>query len=578
MKKHDEAMKKRRGRLRYGALLLAAVLFLATAWEGGAYAAAEAGAVPAGKTWTVTDPSDTLSSPGENTLRGIVGRAADGDAITFAPGIAEIPLQGELVINKSLTIAGSSSQKVTIRQTMANFRVLSVPSAKSVVLRRLKITGGRKTGYGNGGGILNSGTLMIESCDIVDNQIWIFYGGGLANENGGTLTIRDSLVKGNSSAAAGGIWNAGALSMENCVVEENVCAFGGGGIHNVKTMTLTNCTIRNNGSVNATYSGGGVYNSGAGTVTMSGCTVQNNSAVASGGGIENSGGLTLINCIVTNNTAGNGGGINSGGSTSLMLYSRVYGNTPDQIRGSYTRDSTCIIGSSPGTASTALGGVAHGVSPTPRATSGEVDVTKVENDLGNSESDIFKAVKNMLTADLNALPGDASAGLSSIRATLYNAFVYEDVPLADASGEGELTVEFTASWPRDVRYYAALAEYEEAAAGAAGVKGYALPERGVQFEVRPGQPLPDGVTPPDFYKDGEGLMTWRNVIADNGPLDHNRAVGVVTFRVASIRAEARTAPSGSSGCSAGDAPPASLLLVLPVLLVLRRYSIRRCGS
>jgi Synergist-CTERM protein sorting domain-containing protein len=120
-----------------------------------------------------------------------------------------------------------------------------------------------------------------------------------------------------------------------------------------------------------------------------------------------------------------------------------------------------------------------------------------------------------------------------------------------------------------VRYYAALAEYEDAAAGVLAVKGYVIPERGVQFELQPGQSLPDGVTPPDFYEEGEGLMTWRNVIEDNGPYDHNRAAGLVTFRAASIRAEAKMASSGGSGCSAGAASPFALLLGVPLLLLRR---------
>jgi Synergist-CTERM protein sorting domain-containing protein len=106
--------------------------------------------------------------------------------------------------------------------------------------------------------------------------------------------------------------------------------------------------------------------------------------------------------------------------------------------------------------------------------------------------------------------------------------------------------------------------------GKATDQGYVLAERGVQFEIKPGQPLPDGVVPPDFYEDGEGLMTWRNVVADNGPYDHNRQLGVVTFRVASIRAEAQTAPTGGSGCSAGGFSPFALLLGAPLALLRMR--------
>jgi CSLREA domain-containing protein len=60
-----------------------------------------------------------------------------------------------------------------------------------------------------------------------------------------------------------------------------------------------------------------VFNISTGTVTISGLTVSNGSA-ASGGGIFNSGGLTLNNSVVSGNTsAADGGGIRTDGSLTL---------------------------------------------------------------------------------------------------------------------------------------------------------------------------------------------------------------------------------------------------------------------
>jgi len=121
-------------------------------------------------------------------------------------------------------------------------------------------------------------------------------------------------------------------------------------------------------------------------------------------------------------------------------------------------------------------------------------------------------------------------------------------------------VEYTASWPENARYYALFRK--------ADGSGYEIPERGIQFEMKAGQSLPDGATPPNFYEKGEGLMTWRNVVTDGGPYDLNPAAGVVTFRVCSVRAaEARTASSGGSGCSAGVTSPLALLMTIPLLLL-----------
>ena len=321
---------------------------------------------------------------------------------------------------------------------------------------------------------------------------------------------------------------------------------------------------------NAAESGGAILNRGY-SLTLYRCTLEGNSAANYGGGIDNHGKLTLNIVTVKNNSASSGGGINNRtGSSCDMYISTITGNTPDQIVGPYTTDGHCTIGDAAGTTSVAFGGVAEGVSPEPRKTTGEADVKAVENDLGNPESTLFTAVKNALSADLGGLPGDVSAGLSGMNATLYNAFAYEGVRLEDTSGNGKLEVEFTASWPQNVRYYAALAEYEGGTVAALAVKGYDIPERGVQFEIRPGQPLPGGVTPPDFYEEGEGLMTWRNVVEDNGPFDHNRQAGLVTFRVASIRAEAQMASSGGSGCSSVGASPLALFLGVPLLLLRKK--------
>jgi Synergist-CTERM protein sorting domain-containing protein len=318
---------------------------------------------------------------------------------------------------------------------------------------------------------------------------------------------------------------------------------------------------------NAAESGGAILNRGY-SLTLHRCTLDGNSAANYGGGIDNHGKLTLNIVTVKNNSASSGGGIkNRTGSSCDMYMSTITGNTPDQIVGAYTTDGHCTIGDSAGTASVAFGGIPEGLSPKPRKTSGEADVTAVENDLKKPESSLFAAVKSALAADLGGLTGDVSAGLSGMNATLYDAFAYEDIPLSDTSGEGKLEVEFTASWPKNVRYYAALAEYADAAAGARAVKGYVIPERGVQFEIKPGQALPGGMEPPDFYEEGEGLMTWRNVVEDNGPYDHNPQDGVVTFRVTSIRAEAQTAPTGGSGCSSATASPFALLLGVPLLLL-----------
>jgi Synergist-CTERM protein sorting domain-containing protein len=469
-----------------------------------------------GAQWVVTKRTDDGSA---GTLRHAVQNAAAGDTVVFDPSIATVELIDDILLDKALTITGPA----TIKQTGSGKRVLYVTGDST--LKNLTITGGN-----------------------IDNR-------------------------------GAGIFNYADLRMENCVVTGNTV---GAGIYNLKNLTMVDCTVSNNTSTSQAWHAGGIINASTSynspVLTMHNCLVEGNSnTVSYGGGIFNGHILSMYGTTVRNNSSsGSGGGIylKVFSDTTLAQSCVVTGNSPDQIvgpgqYGTLSVDSTCTVGAAPGNKSLALSGAAEGSSPEPRKTTGEADVKAVENDLKNSGSDLFKSVKGYLEADLGGLPGDASASLASIAAALYNAFAYEDVPLADTSGNGELIVEFTASYPENARYYSAFANYGDAE-NAQSIAGYSVPERGVQFESKPGQALPDGVTPPDFYEEGEGLMTWRNVIADNGPYDHNRAVGVVTFRATSIRAEARTASSGGSGCSTAAASPFALALGVPLLLLPRR--------
>jgi len=341
---------------------------------------------------------------------------------------------------------------------------------------------------------------------------------------------------------------------------------------------MTGCTISNNTCAGSRHAGGinnEAKSSSAPVLTMYNCVVEGNSNPDTyGGGVFNGEKLFMYGCTVRSNSSrGSGGGIylNLFSETTLAQGCVVTGNSPDQIcgpgqYGSLSIDGSCTVGNTAGNKAVALSGFAQGSDPELRKTTGEPDVVAAEGALNDSGSGLFTSVKNTLHIDLGA-SGEVVAGLASMSATLYNAFTYENVQLADASGEGELVIEFTASWPERVRYYAAFAEYEGVAAGTLAVKGYVVAERGVQFETKP---LPDGMTPPDFYEEGEGLMTWRNMVEDNGPFDHNPTVGVVTFRVASIRAEAQSASSGGSGCSAVGASPLALLMALPLLFLRKQ--------
>ena len=80
----------------------------------------------------------------------------------------------------------------------------------------------------------------------------------------------------------------------------------GGGIRNSGTLTLTGCTISGN---TAAWNGGGIYNVAGKSLTVTNCTISDNSAKSrSGGGIFNDAGgnVTVSSSTITDNTAGAG--------------------------------------------------------------------------------------------------------------------------------------------------------------------------------------------------------------------------------------------------------------------------------
>jgi predicted outer membrane repeat protein len=77
------------------------------------------------------------------------------------------------------------------------------------------------------------------------------------------------------------------------------------------TITISGLTLSGASTVN----GGGVSNSG--TLTVSDCTLIGNTASSDGGGIYNTGRLTITGSTLSGNSANNGGGIYSSGNTTV---------------------------------------------------------------------------------------------------------------------------------------------------------------------------------------------------------------------------------------------------------------------
>src|SRR5947207_1045239 len=86
---------------------------------------------------------------------------------------------------------------------------------------------------------------------------------------------------------------------------------GAGGIGNDGTMTMNNCFVIYNqsGGPGQVDGGGGIFNSGFGTLTMHNCTLSNNSGASTGGGIASEGTLTVTTSTFNDNSGPGAGAI-----------------------------------------------------------------------------------------------------------------------------------------------------------------------------------------------------------------------------------------------------------------------------
>ena len=169
--------------------------------------------------------------------------------------------------------------------------------------------------------------LVDSTADAVDANP----GDGACDDGAGNCTLRAAIMEANATAGAVAITlpagtytltiaaagpngaETGDLNITDELIVEGAGAettiVDGGGLDRVfrvrkdNNVAISGVTVRNGGGSN----GGGISNSGP--MTLTDVTVSGNTADVGGGGIVNGGTLTMTNVTVTGNTADLGGGI-----------------------------------------------------------------------------------------------------------------------------------------------------------------------------------------------------------------------------------------------------------------------------
>ena len=180
--------------------------------------------------------ADETVANSTTSLREAIQLAGAGDTVSFAAALTgTITLGGsELVIAKNLALAGPGAKTITISGNNAS-RVLRIGAGATVSISGLTLRDGG--GESEGGGIYNAGSLTLNNCVVANN----------------TARGTDAAVNQEAEAGqGGGIYSSGTLLVQNSTFTSNSAAGGEGNPNDEGSVPGTGGDAR----------GGAIYNTG----------------------------------------------------------------------------------------------------------------------------------------------------------------------------------------------------------------------------------------------------------------------------------------------------------------------------
>jgi hypothetical protein len=276
-----------------------------------------------GRIFVIKSTQDTIRN---SSLRGAIlaaNKLGGNNLIILAKGSYQLTIPGagedfgrtgDLdIIRGRLTIVGISAATVTITAASLGDRVFHILPGAQLTLGNVTITGGASTDGHSGGGIFNAGKLSLNHCVVNSNS---------------TTTAAGSIFAGGNGGNGAGIYNTGTLTLYDCTVADNFTGAGGygnsatnisdtpepggkggdgGGVFNSGKLILNDSTL--SGNITGAGGGGGggffyMFNPYWVYIAESG----NGGSAGDGAGIYNTGDLTLNTCTVSGNANGDGGG------------------------------------------------------------------------------------------------------------------------------------------------------------------------------------------------------------------------------------------------------------------------------
>ncbi len=214
-----------------------------------------------------------------------------------------------------------------------------------------------------------AGSTTDASCSLRDALAAVAANSNVTSSNPATISFSPTVFLASNTAAQNTITEInGTLNLPSNTTIQGLTTGSGASLTNLITLNgnAANTVVTNGGNDaaidnliitngSATAIGGGIYNTGS--LTLSNSTVMNNSTVFDGGGIGNTGILMVNGCTFNGNTAGQaGGGIFLGGTAATVSNSTFYGNSAVGGGGLYFGQGSATVTNSTFTGNTAVVG------------------------------------------------------------------------------------------------------------------------------------------------------------------------------------------------------------------------------
>lgn len=198
----------------------------------------------------------SYSGPASGQVTGTFG---SNDTIIFQSGLngnlSLTTASGPFLISKDVTITADSTLNPITVTGHTQTGVFNITSAATATIAGLTIAQGKDAANVFGGiNVQAGGALTIQGCTFISNQSTGVGGGAILNA--GTLTVTNSTFNNNSGVVGGAIDNLGGA-----------------------TATLINCTISGNQATTSSGSAGGVAN--AGSLTLLNTIIAQNTTAGS---------------------------------------------------------------------------------------------------------------------------------------------------------------------------------------------------------------------------------------------------------------------------------------------------------